>query len=92
MVLIFPERRRKGANISQVMAVPGSLDEFLRSAGDKLGVIARKAFTENGALLDDVGLIRDDEKVYISAGEPFWKADSTYLLRGFHLIFTVSFL
>jgi BTB/POZ domain-containing protein KCTD9 len=60
----------------QVIAVPSSLEEFLRAAGDKLGVIARKAFTENGALLDDVGLIRDDEKVFISSGEPFWKADS----------------
>jgi len=62
-----------------VLAVPGSLDEFLRAAGDKLGMSAKKAFTENGALLDDVALIRDDEKVYISSGEPFWKSDSSHV-------------
>jgi len=61
-----------------VMAVPGSLEEFLRAAGEKLGVNAKKAFTENGALLDDVALIRDDERVYISGGEPFWKSDSSH--------------
>jgi len=70
---------KKNSGPGMVIAVPASLEEFLRASGDKLGVIARKAFTENGALLDDVGLIRDDEKVYISSGDPFWKADNAHV-------------
>jgi len=69
----------KKAGNQVVMAVPATLDEFLRAAGDKLGMSAKKAFTENGALLDDVALIRNDEKVYISSGEPFRKSDSSHV-------------
>jgi len=48
---------------------------FLRVAGDKLGVLAKKAYTEDGNAISDVSIIRDDERVYISSGEAFWKND-----------------
>lgn len=57
----------------RLMEVPGSLDEFLKSAGDKLKMKAERAYTENGGIIDDVTLIRDDEKIFISSGEPFFK-------------------
>jgi len=59
------------------MSVPGTLEEFLAQAGSKLNINAEKAFTETGAQIDDVTLIRDDEKVYISSGEPFFKSSDT---------------
>jgi len=58
--------------------VPGTIEELLQQAGSKLNINAEKAFTEGGAQLDDVRLIRDDEKLYISSGEPFFKSTGTY--------------
>jgi len=60
-----------------VMAVPATFPEFLKNASEKLGVNGKKIYNEDGALIDDVNLIRDDEKVYISGGEPFWKTDQS---------------
>jgi hypothetical protein len=59
------------------MQVPGSIEELLQQAGAKLNINAEKAFTEGGAQLDDVRLIRDDEKLFISSGEPFFKSSDT---------------
>jgi hypothetical protein len=59
----------------KLVPVPSSLDEFLKMSSEKLGVSAKRAFTENGVIVDDVSLIRDDEKIYISSGEAFWKYD-----------------
>lgn len=61
----------------QLVAVPSSLDEFLKLASEKLNVSAKRAFTENGVIVDDVSLIRDDERIFISSGEAFWKYDGT---------------
>lgn len=61
----------------QLVAVPGSLEELLKLSSEKLGVSAKRAFTENGVIVDDVSLIRDDERIYISSGEAFWKYDGT---------------
>jgi len=57
----------------KLMALPDNFEEFLKQAGEKLNIIAKKAFTENGAIIDDLMLIKDDERVYISAGEGFWR-------------------
>ena len=62
----------------QLVAVPSSLDEFLKLASEKLNVSAKRAFTENGVIVDDVSLIRDDERIFISSGEAFWKYDGTF--------------
>lgn len=59
----------------RLMEVPDSLEEFLRAAGDKLKMKAERAYTENGGAIDNVSLIRDDEKIFISSGEPFFKYD-----------------
>jgi len=60
-----------------LVAVPGTLDGFLKMAGEKLKCKAERAYTENGGYIDDVALIRDDEKIFISGGEPFFKFDSS---------------
>jgi len=73
--VVVANKRNGGPGL--VLAVPSSTDEFLKQAGEKLGISAKKAFTENGALLDDVSLIRDDEKLYVSSGEGFWKYDDS---------------
>jgi len=75
--VVFPNRREASKDTGRLLAVPQSVEEFLKQAGEKLGIQAKKAFTENGALVDDVSLIREDEKLFISAGEPFWKYDDS---------------
>jgi len=60
-----------------LVAVPSTLDAFLKMAGEKLKCKADRAYTENGGYIDDIALIRDDEKIFISAGEPFYKFDSS---------------
>lgn len=59
------------------MALPPDMPSFLKVAGDKLGVLAKKAYSEDGSTISDVSIIRDDERVYISSGEAFWKNDGT---------------
>jgi len=59
------------------MQVPETLEEFLKQAGEKLKIKSTKAFSESGAVVDDISVIRDDEKIYISGGEPFFKLDTT---------------
>jgi len=68
---------KRNAPIGTVVSVPATLEELLKTAETKLGVTAKKAFTENGAVIDDTALIRDEEKVYISGGEGFWKYDDS---------------
>jgi len=60
-----------------LVVVPVSLDAFLKMAGEKLKCKAERAYTENGGYIDDVALIRDDEKIFISGGEPFFKFGSS---------------
>eukprot|EP01100_Stratorugosa_tubuloviscum_P009015 TRINITY_DN377_c2_g1_i1.p1 TRINITY_DN377_c2_g1~~TRINITY_DN377_c2_g1_i1.p1 ORF type:complete len:269 (-),score=114.01 TRINITY_DN377_c2_g1_i1:54-860(-) len=69
----------------RMMAVPGSMNAFLKSAGEKLGMKASKAFTENGALIDDVALIRDDERIFISTGEAFFKSADNSRVRTYKI-------
>jgi len=68
---------KRNAPVGTVVSVPGTIEELLKIAETKLGVSAKKAFTDNGAVIDDPALIRDDEKVYISGGEGFWKYDDS---------------
>jgi len=48
-----------------------SYSDLLKIAGDKFNFKAKKLFLEGGGVIDDVGLIRDNDVVYVSAGEPF---------------------
>jgi hypothetical protein len=55
-----------------------SLAEFLKQASAKLNSFpatapARRAFLQDGGVLDDADLIRDNDVVYLSAGEPFFR-------------------
>jgi hypothetical protein len=55
-----------------------SLADFLKLAASKLGGFtsaspARKAFLQDGGALDDAELIRDNDVVYVSAGEAFFR-------------------
>ncbi|KAJ8317599.1 hypothetical protein KUTeg_005503 [Tegillarca granosa] len=57
----------------KIIAVTHSttLEEILAEASKKLGIVAKVIYTPQGAILDDVRLIRDDDIFYISEGEPF---------------------
>lgn len=62
---------------------PGtSLAEFLKLASAKLGGFsssapAKRAFLADGATVDDAEAIRDNELVYVSAGEGFYKLNQS---------------
>jgi len=46
-------------------------NDLLKIASEKFGFKVKKLFLENGGAIDDIGLIRDNDVVYVSAGEPF---------------------
>jgi len=56
-----------------MVAVPTDFSQFLKISGDKLKIKAEKAFSATGGKIDDVALIREDEKIFISSGESFFK-------------------
>ncbi|XP_053209873.1 BTB/POZ domain-containing protein KCTD9-like isoform X1 [Panonychus citri] len=67
-VIIF----RNGAKFDgKVLLVTHSLEDLLKDASAKLNITAKKAFTPQGGEIDDIKLIRDDDILYISSGEPF---------------------
>lgn len=55
------------------MAVPSGsqLAMFIKKASEKLGVQGKKLYLEDGGEIDDLDLIRDNDAVYLSCGEPF---------------------
>lgn len=59
----------------QLVAVPDSMEELLTKCGQKLGLSAAgTVYTENGAVVDDVSLISNDDVLYIAEGsEPFFR-------------------
>jgi hypothetical protein len=77
------------------MTVPADMHEFLKLAGDKLGITAKRVFSEQGTPIDDTNAIREDERVYISSGEAFWKYEGRRMLschQLFALCLTIFFL
>ncbi|CAE1276726.1 KCTD9 [Acanthosepion pharaonis] len=67
-VIIFPN----GSNTDgKVINLGKCIDEVLLEAGRKLGITARSIYSPQGGLIDDIKLIRDDDVLYISEGEPF---------------------
>lgn len=68
---------------SKVVLIPNNMStkEFINMASEKLGVHGKKVYLEDGGEIDDVAVIRDNDSVYVSAGEPFGKkANSAGLL------------
>jgi len=70
-------RNIKDHGDGRLMAVPPTLDAFLKAAGEKLKCKADKAYTENGEVIDSVSHIKEDEKIFISEGEGFFKTESS---------------
>lgn len=48
-----------------------TLEDILTAASKKLGFVGKKIYTPQGGLIDEVSLLRDDDVVYVSGGEPF---------------------
>jgi len=68
-VMVFAKGRAPVAG--KVIAVPGTLKDFLLAAQCKLGLHRAVAvYTKNGGLIDDVDLIRDDEVLFVSSENP----------------------
>ncbi|KAI9521686.1 BTB/POZ domain-containing protein kctd9 [Dissostichus eleginoides] len=55
----------------KVVAVYGTLSDLLSVASNKLGIKAVSLYNGKGGLIDDIALIRDDEVLYVSEGDPF---------------------
>ncbi|KAJ3603474.1 hypothetical protein NHX12_028220 [Muraenolepis orangiensis] len=55
----------------KVVAVYGTLADLLSVASSKLGIQASSLFNGKGGLIDDIALIRDDDVLYVSEGDPF---------------------
>lgn len=58
--------------------VTHSMQDLLRDASRKLNMRASRAFTSQGGEIDDVQLIKDDDVLYISGGEPFVPVDDKH--------------
>ncbi|KAK3932123.1 BTB/POZ domain-containing protein KCTD9, partial [Frankliniella fusca] len=54
-----------------VFLVTHSMEELLTSASQKFSINAKRLFTPQGGELDDLKLLRDDDVLYVSAGESF---------------------
>ncbi len=50
-----------------------SLSDLLKLAGNKLSFTAKKIYLQDGGEIEDIDVIRDNDVLYISAGEPFFK-------------------
>jgi len=72
----------KNHSDGKLIAVPGSLEELLKVAEDKLKIKATKIYAYTGSVIDDVSVIKEDEKIYISGGEPFFKRANGNLGNG----------
>ncbi|XP_069070246.1 BTB/POZ domain-containing protein KCTD9 isoform X3 [Pleurodeles waltl] len=59
------------ARNGKVVAVYGTLSDLLSVASSKLGIRASSIYNGRGGLIDDIALIRDDDVLYASEGEPF---------------------
>ncbi|TWW60664.1 BTB/POZ domain-containing protein KCTD9a [Takifugu rubripes] len=55
----------------KVVAVYGTLPDLLSVASNKLGIKASCLYNAKGGLIDDIALIRDDDVLYVSEGDPF---------------------
>ncbi|CAH1404340.1 unnamed protein product [Nezara viridula] len=67
-VIVF----RNGSEVDgKVLLITHSLEELLNAAGNKFNIAAKRIFTAKGGEIDDIKLIRDDDILYVSAGEGF---------------------
>jgi hypothetical protein len=59
----------------KVFLVTHSIEELLVSSSLKFGIQSKRLFTEDGGEIDDIKLIKDDDILYVSDGQPFIKID-----------------
>lgn len=55
----------------KLVLVTHSLEELLIAVGNKFSITAKRLFTVKGGEVEDIKLIRDDDVLYVSAGEGF---------------------
>lgn len=58
-----------------MVLVTHSIDELLLIASKKFAFTAKKVFTAQGGEIDDIKLLRDDDILYVTGGEPFISVD-----------------
>ncbi|XP_071828606.1 BTB/POZ domain-containing protein KCTD9-like [Apostichopus japonicus] len=58
-------------NDGRVIHLSDKRDTFLIEAGSILGINATVIYNKHGGRIDNFGLIRDDDVLYLSEGEPF---------------------
>lgn len=59
-----------------VMLVPNTFNDFITLTSQKLDLDVQKVFTEKGAEICSIALIRDDDVLYVSEGEKYKSARS----------------
>ena len=76
-ITVFDNRQVDEAKMMNI-AHDISMNDFLKLCSNKLGfpasAPAKKVFLQDGGVVDDIDIIRDNDVVYISAGEPFFKS------------------
>ncbi|XP_055518410.1 BTB/POZ domain-containing protein KCTD9-like isoform X4 [Leucoraja erinacea] len=70
-VTLFVNGGGSGPRAGKVVAVYGALSDLLSVASSKLCIKAAHLYNGKGGLIDDIALIRDDDVLYVSEGEPF---------------------
>jgi len=65
----------------RLISVPATVEQLLQIASQKLNIKAQFAFTKSGIRIKDVSCIYDDEEVYISQGEPFYKRHCDFTVK-----------
>jgi hypothetical protein len=58
--------------------VTHSVEELLISSSLKFGIQSKRLFTRDGGEIDDIKLIKDDDILYVSDGQPFIKIDKNH--------------
>lgn len=73
---------KNGSSVDgKAIQLPDSLDTLLTEAGKKLGIEAKLLFTVQGGEIDDVNLVKDDDILYVSSGEPYIDVNQSSICR-----------
>ncbi|XP_035215362.1 BTB/POZ domain-containing protein KCTD9-like [Stegodyphus dumicola] len=61
----------------KLLPLSDTLDDLLMAAAKKLNISAKVLYTAQGGEIDDITLIRDDDVLYVSSGEPYIASSNT---------------
>ena len=73
MTISFPE---KGEALGRLILLPDSLQELLDIGAQKFGVSPTKVLTKDGALIEDIVLIRDGDHLILASDGEFESSES----------------